>query len=117
MPRFAPGYFGEILHDSLDKYKSVAGAFKIDVAGKQAGENVRYIYDVAADSVTRSTATPAAMATLMLLEGKVTMTGVLAPEGALDASMFYAELASEARTREIEIRERAFSKNFFRKRY
>ncbi len=116
MPRFAPSYFGDILHDSLDKYKGVAGAFKIDVAGKQAGENVRYVYDIASDSVTRGTATPAAIATLMLLEEKVTATGVMAPEGALDASMFYTELASEARTREIEIRERAFSKNFFRRR-
>jgi saccharopine dehydrogenase-like NADP-dependent oxidoreductase len=116
MPRFAPAYFSDILREAMDEYKGVAGAFKIDVAGKQAGENVRYIYDIAAESVTRGTAMPAAIATLMLLEGQVTSTGVLPPEGALDAGMFYTELAGEARTREIEIREKVFTKNLFRKR-
>ncbi len=110
MPRFAPEFFGKILKEALEKYQSCAGAFKVEVIGKREGMEAQYIYDLVADSVSRGTATPAAMAALMLLNGKVEKSGVLAPEGALDAKFFFAEVAKEVRLRETEITARTLGR-------
>lgn len=110
MPRFAPEYFGGLFKEALEKYQSCAGTFKIEVTGEKAGEEVQYIYDLVADSVSRGTATPAAMAALMLLDGKVKKKGVLAPEGALDADLFFAEATKEAQLHETEIRAKTIGK-------
>jgi len=110
MPRFAPEFFGEIFKEAIEKYQSCAGTFKIEVSGEKGGEEMKYVYDLLADSVSRGTATPAAMAALMLLEGKVKQKGVLAPEGALDANLFFAETTKEAQLRETGIRARTIGK-------
>lgn len=110
MPRFAPEFFGEIFKEAVEKYQSCAGAFKIVVIGEKGGEQVQYIYDLVADSVSRGTATPAAMAALMLLEGKVKQKGVLAPEGALDVNLFFTEVTRETQLRETEIKARTIGK-------
>ena len=110
MPRFAPEFFGEILKEALEQYRSCAGAFKIEVTGGKGGEEIQYVYDLVADSVSRGTATPAAMAALMIVDGKVKEKGVLAPEGALDISLFFSELTKEAQLYEREIRTRRIGK-------
>jgi saccharopine dehydrogenase-like NADP-dependent oxidoreductase len=110
MPRFAPEFFGEILKEALEKYQSCAGAFKIEVTGEKRGEEVQYVYDLVADSVSRGTATPAAMAALMIVDGKVKEKGVLAPEGALDISLFFSEMTREAQLHEREIRTKTIGK-------
>ncbi len=104
MPRFAPEYFGNIFEEAVKKYENCAGAFKIIVTGEKNGKKTQYIYDLVANSVSRGTATPAAMAALMLLEGKIQKKGVLAPEGALDVNLFLAEATKEVQIHETEIR-------------
>lgn len=111
MPRFAPEYFGKIFQEAVAKYQSCAGAFKIIVTGENEGEKVQYVYDLVADSVSRGTATPAAMAALMLLEGRIQKKGVLAPEGALDVNLFLAEATKEVQIQETEIRARTIKKS------
>lgn len=100
MPRFAPGYFKDILEDALGKYEGCAGTFKIVVSGKKGDRQVTRTYDLMADNVAHSTALPAVMAAQALLDGKVKETGVMAPEGALDAAMFFEAMSREARVRE-----------------
>jgi saccharopine dehydrogenase (NAD+, L-lysine-forming) len=100
MPRFAPGYFKDILEDALGKYEGCAGTFKIGVSGKKGDRQMTYTYDLMADNVAHSTALPAVMAALALLDGKVKASGVMAPEGALDASMFFEVLSKDAKVRE-----------------
>lgn len=103
MPRFAPAFFGDILRDALENYKDCAGTFKIVVSGSKGGNEKAYIYDLMADNVAYSTALPAVIAVLAVLEGKVKETGVLAPEGALDAGMFLKEFEHGARVRETVV--------------
>jgi saccharopine dehydrogenase-like NADP-dependent oxidoreductase len=100
MPRFASGYFKDILEDALGKYEGCAGTFKIVVSGKKGGRQMTYTYDLMADNVAHSTALPAVMAALALLDGKVKYSGVMAPEGALDAAMFFEVLSKDAKVRE-----------------
>ena len=100
MPRFAPGYFKDILDDALGKYEACAGTFKIVVSGQQGGKQVTRTYDLMANNVAHSTALPAVMAAQALLDGKVKGTGVMAPEGALDAAMFLEALSKDAKVRE-----------------
>lgn len=103
MPHFAPGYFKDILEDSLGKYEACAGTFKIVVNGRKGDKDITYIYDLMADNVAHNTALPAVIAALTILDGKVKQTGVLPPEGALDAGMLFAEIASEAKARETMV--------------
>jgi len=110
MPRFAPEFFGDVFKEAMGTYQGCAGTFKIEVMGEQGGEEVKYVYDLIADSVSRGTAAPAAMAALLILDGKVKETGVLAPEGALDPAPFFSEMKKEARVREVEIRTRQIGK-------
>ena len=100
IPRFAPGYFKDILEDALGKYEGCAGTFKIVVNGQKAGRQVTRTYDLMADNVAHSTALPAVMAAQALLDGKVKEAGVMAPEGALDAAMFLEAMSRDARVRE-----------------
>jgi saccharopine dehydrogenase (NAD+, L-lysine-forming) len=100
MPRFAPGYFKDILEDALGKYEGCAGTFKIVVSGKKGDRQMTYTYDLMADNVAHSTALPAVMAALALMDGKVKSAGVMAPEGALDAAMFFEVLSKDAKVRE-----------------
>jgi len=96
MPRLAPAYFTDILHEALEKYSDCAGAFKIVVSGKKGGRNQTITYDLMASNVAHSTALPAVIAAQALLDGKVKQTGVMAPEGALDARMFLEAMAKDA---------------------
>lgn len=104
MPRFAPGYFKDILEDALVKYESCAGTFKIVVDGWKDDHQITYTYDLMANNVAHSTALPAVLATLALLDGKVKATGVVAPEGALDAAAFMDVLSKDAKVRETVTR-------------
>ena len=106
MPRFAPEFFGDLFKEALESYQGCAGATKIEVIGEKGGEKVQYVYDLMSDSVRGATATSAAMAALMILNSKVKEKGVLAPEGALDADLFFSEAQKETKVREIEIRTR-----------
>ena len=100
MPRFAPDYFKDILEDALGKYEGCAGTFKIVVSGQKGDSQVTRTYDLMANNVAHSTALPAVMAAQALLDGKVKATGVMAPEGALDAAMFFEALSKDAKVRE-----------------
>ncbi len=101
MPRFAPDYFKDILEDALGKYEACAGTFKIVVSGQKGNKQVTRTYDLMANNVAHSTALPAVMAAQALLDGKVKGTGVMAPEGALDAAMFLEAMSKDARVREM----------------
>lgn len=103
MPRFAPGYFQTILEDALGKYEACAGTFKIVVSGKKSDRDTTYEFDLMADNVAHSTALPAVLAALAILDGKVCQKGVLAPEGAFDAGLFFAEIAKGAKVRETKL--------------
>jgi len=100
MPRFAPDYFKDVLDDALGKYEACAGTFKIVVSGQKGNSQVSITYDLMANNVAHSTALPAVMAALALAEGKVKSTGVMAPEGALDAAMFFEVMSKDAKVRE-----------------
>jgi len=100
MPRFAPEYFKDILDDALGKYEACAGTFKIVVSGQKGDRQVIRTYDLMANNVAHSTALPAVMAAQALLDGKVKGTGVMAPEGALDAAMFLEAMSKDAKVRE-----------------
>jgi saccharopine dehydrogenase (NAD+, L-lysine-forming) len=100
MPRFAPDYFKDVLDDALGKYEACAGTFKIVVSGKKGDSQVSITYDLMANNVAHSTALPAVIAALALLDGKVKQSGVMAPEGALDAGMFFETLSKDAVVRE-----------------
>jgi saccharopine dehydrogenase (NAD+, L-lysine-forming) len=100
MPRFAPDYFKDVLDDALGKYEACAGTFKIVVSGKKGDSHVTITYDLMANNVAHSTALPAVIAALALLDGKVRQSGVMAPEGALDAAMFLENLTADAMVRE-----------------
>ena len=100
MPGFAPGYFKDIFDDALGKYEACAGTFKIVVSGQKGDKQVTRTYDLMANSVAHSTALPAVIAALALLDGKVKSTGVMAPEGALDAAMFCDALSNDFKVRE-----------------
>ncbi len=103
MPRFAPGYFQTILEDALGKYEACAGTFKIVVSGKKGDRDTTYEFDLMADNVAHSTALPAVLAALAILDGQVSQKGVLAPEGAFDAGLFFAEIAKGAKVRETKL--------------
>jgi len=103
LPRFAPAYFQDILEDALGKYESCAGTFKIVVSGQKGTKLVTFTYDLMANNVAHSTALPAVMAALAVLDGKVKATGVMAPEGVLDIAMFYEALSKKARVCETVI--------------
>jgi len=100
MPRFAPDYFKDVLDDALGKYEACAGTFKIVVSGQKGDSHVTITYDLMANNVAHSTALPAVMAALALMDGKVKTSGVLAPEGALDAAMFFEVMSKDAKVRE-----------------
>ncbi len=100
MPRFAPDYFKDVLDDALGKYEACAGTFKIVVSGKKGDSQVSITYDLMANNVAHSTALPAVIAALALMDGKVKHSGVMAPEGALDAGMFFETLSKDAVVRE-----------------
>ena len=100
MPRFAPDYFKDVLEDALGKYEGCAGTFKIVVSGQKGDKLVTRTYDLMANNVAHSTALPAVMAALALMDGKVKAAGVMAPEGALDAAMFFEVLSKDAKVRE-----------------
>ena len=101
MPRFAPGYFKDILEDALGKYEACAGTFKIVVSGQKGDKQVTRTYDLMADNVAHSTALPAVMAAQAIMDGRVNVSGVMAPEGALDAAMFFEAMSRDARVREM----------------
>ncbi|MDD5648055.1 MAG: saccharopine dehydrogenase NADP-binding domain-containing protein [Dehalococcoidia bacterium] len=100
MPRFAPDYFKDVLDDALGKYEACAGTFKIVVSGQKGDSQVIITYDLMANNVAHSTALPAVIAALSMLDGKVKQSGVMAPEGALDAAMFLENLSKDATVRE-----------------
>ena len=97
MPRLAPAYFTDILNEALQKYQEIGGAFKIVVSGKKGNQDQTITYDMMAHNVARSTALPAVIAALNVLDGKVKQSGVMAPEGALDARAFMDLLAKDAK--------------------
>lgn len=101
MPRFAPAYFKDILEDALGKYEACAGTFKIVVSGQKGDKQVTRTYDLMADNVAHSTALPAVMAAQAIMDGRVNVSGVMAPEGALDAAMFFEAMSRDARVREM----------------
>jgi saccharopine dehydrogenase-like NADP-dependent oxidoreductase len=100
MPRLAPAYFTEILHEALEKYQDCAGAFKIVVSGKKGKQAQTITYDLMASNVAYSTALPAVIAALTVLDGKAKQAGVMAPEGALDARLFVDILSKDAKVQE-----------------
>lgn len=108
MPRFAPEYFQDILEDALGKYEACAGTFKIVVSGQKGDRKVTHTYDLMANNVAHSTALPAVMAALEVLNGNVESTGVMAPEGALDAAVFIEALSKDAKVRETITEEAPF---------
>lgn len=103
MPRFAPGYFQSVLEDALGKYEACAGTFRIVVSGKKNEKDTTYAYDLMAENVAHSTALPAVIAVQEFLGGKIKQKGVMAPEGALDASVVFDEIAKGAKVRETII--------------
>ena len=100
MPNFAPHYFQDIWDDAMGKYEACAGTFKVVVSGQKGDKLVTRTYDLLANSVAHSTALPAVMAALALLDGKAKSTGVMAPEGALDAATFLDALSNDFKARE-----------------
>lgn len=104
MPRFAPQFFLDLYNEEMSRYQGCAGATKVVVRGRKGGEFTEYTYDLMTDSVRTGTATPAAVAALLLARGEVKEYGVLAPEGAFTPALFLKEL--KAPINEVETRKR-----------
>lgn len=102
MPRFAPDFFTEAYRQSVEVYKHIAGAQKLEVKGERKGEKVTYIYDYMGENVTQATTIPAAIGAVMIMDGKVKQKGVLGPEAAFDAGVFIAALKGEGEFYETE---------------
>jgi len=92
MPRFAPQFFVDLYNEEMSRYAGCAGATKVVVTGQKNGEITKYSYDLMTDSVRTGTATPAAVAALLLARGDVKHHGILAPEGAFTPASFLKEL-------------------------
>jgi len=104
LPRFAPQFFLDLYNEEMARYAGCAGATKVVVSGQKDGDPTRYTYDLMTDSVRTGTATPAAVAALLLARGEVSKRGVMAPEGAFSPASFLKEL--KVPVNEIETRKR-----------
>lgn len=103
---FNPEYFEEMSAEASKVYKDSPGVTKVEVTGEKQGEKVRYAYESTIDSVTRGTTIPLSVGVLMLLNGNVQGTGVLAPEAAFDSSLFISEITKDIQIQETETRTR-----------
>ena len=108
MPRFAPDFFKEAFRESVEVYKNIAGAQKLEVKGERKGEKVTFVYDYMGENVTQATTIPAAIGAVMIMDGKVKQKGVLGPEGAFDAGVFITALKGEGEFYETETTVRKF---------
>ena len=88
MPHFAPDMFKKLAAEANERYGDIGSVFKAVVKGKARGEVREYSYETVSTTTPLVTAVPAAIATLMVLRGDVTVKGVHAPEGALDPAVF-----------------------------
>jgi len=104
MPYFAPEYFNELYKEAMDRYEGVAGALKVEVIGERNGNRMKITYDVLTDSVKFGTALPAALGTIMMIEGKINKNGVYAPEGAIDTKSFLTKIEPKIKIKEKEIK-------------
>ena len=102
MPRFAPDFFTEAYRESVEVYKHIAGAQKLEVTGEKKGDKVKYVYDYMGENVTQATTIPAAIGAVMIMDGKVKQKGVLGPEAAFDPAHFLAALKGEGEFYETE---------------
>jgi saccharopine dehydrogenase (NAD+, L-lysine-forming) len=103
---FNPEYFEAMSEETSKIYQDSPGTTKVEVIGERGGEKVHYVYESTINSVTLGTAIPAAIGALMILDGRVKGTGVLAPEGAFDSGLFISEVTKDMRVHETEIRKR-----------
>jgi saccharopine dehydrogenase-like NADP-dependent oxidoreductase len=60
------------------------------------------IYDVTSYSVKKCTAAPAAIAALMILDGKIDMKGVFAPEGVFEIGDYDTKMNNIIKIEETE---------------
>ncbi len=103
MPRFAPDFFKGAIRESVEVYKNIAGAQKLEVSGERKGEKIKYVYDYMSENVTQATTIPAAIGTVLIMEGKSKQKGVLGPEATFDPAQFIAALKGEGTFNETEI--------------
>lgn len=68
-----------------------ASGLKVIVKGERQGKQVTYTADIVG-RMAPGTGLPASIAALMMDAGKVTVKGVVAPEGCIDPDMFLSEL-------------------------
>ena len=66
--------------------------FMVWVRGKAGDESVEYVY-TSCGRMTLWTGIPASIGTQMLGKGEIQTKGVLAPEGCVDTTRFFAEIA------------------------
>lgn len=102
MPHFAPDFFADILKEANVTFKNSAGATKIVVSGRKNDRAIQYIYDVTSYSVKKCTAAPAAIAALMILDGKIDMKGVFAPEGVFEIGDYDTKMNNIIKIEETE---------------
>jgi len=103
---FNPEYFKAMTEEASKIYKDSPGATRVEVTGERGGEKVHYAYESKIDTVTRGTTIPLAIGALMMLNGNVKGTGVLAPEAAFDSSLFISEVTKDIQVQETETRKR-----------
>jgi len=103
---FNPEYFKAMTEEASKIYKDSPGVTRVEVTGEREGEKVHYAYETTIDSVTRGTTIPLAIGVLMMLNGNVKGTGVLAPEAAFDSGLFISEITKDISVQETEIRKR-----------
>ncbi len=82
------------LWDTIPKDRDngpAASGLKVIVKGERKGKQVTYTADIVG-RMAPGTGLPASIAALMMDAGEVTVKGVVAPEGCIDADKFLAEL-------------------------
>ena len=104
-PYFAPEFFQMMKKEESEKYSNYAGGSKVVVKGTVQGKAVELSYDSLTAEVSGSTALPAAIGIILMLEGKVKGPGVFPPEGAFDATEFLKKVSPKIAIRETETRE------------
>jgi len=88
---FLAKFVGRIIPNSIDESTPEGGAVMVVVKGKKGGKEITYEFSGTA-RMKEATATPAALAAVMMARGEIISPGVKAPEDGVPAKKFLNKL-------------------------
>ncbi|MEJ2716748.1 MAG: saccharopine dehydrogenase NADP-binding domain-containing protein [Deltaproteobacteria bacterium] len=104
LPTIATDLVERMIQETTDRYGEfgVEGvALRVDVKGEKNQQTAQYSYRCCSPEADLLTALPAVLGAVMLVNGQIEKSGVYAPEGIIDSTVFFDLLKNDIPVEEI----------------